>query len=201
MSVIMAAGAEAAYGAGEFDTAERLALRSLNAHPGVDAELMSRSVLADVSWARVNRGTDDLEVLLEAASDDEELFRARDRLRSLAVLEDGADPETLTRLVQVEALRGQPLEAANWQRQLIATAAPATPKMRARSGDAARRGGADRSRPWRSTPRSSQISRPSTGLPTRGLVPVLGQRMNILIDAGRKKEAKKINKQLKKLSK
>jgi len=32
------------------------------------------------------------------------------------------------------------------------------------------------------------------------LVPVLGQRMNILIDAGRKREAKKINKRLKKLS-
>ncbi|MCJ7754562.1 MAG: hypothetical protein MUP13_08360, partial [Thermoanaerobaculales bacterium] len=33
------------------------------------------------------------------------------------------------------------------------------------------------------------------------LVPVLGQRMNILIDAGRKKEARKISKQLKKISK
>ena len=200
MSVIMAAGAEAAYGAGEFDTAERLALRALNAHPGVDAELTSRSVLADVSWARVNRGTDDLGVLLAAASNDEEIVRARDRLRSLSVLEDGADPETLSRLVQVDALRGQPLEAANWQRQLIATAAPATPKMQLDLVTLlATAGKTDEALAVNAEVLSDLEA--DYGPTDSRLVPVLGQRMNILIDAGRKKEARKINKQLKKISK
>ena len=200
MSVIMAAGAEAAYGAGEFDTAERLALRALNAHPGVDAELTSRSVLADVSWARVNRGTDDLGVLLAAASNDEEIVRARDRLRSLSVLEDGADPETLSRLVQVDALRGQPLEAANWQRQLIATAAPATPKMQLDLVTLlATAGKTDEALAVNAEVLSDLEA--DYGPTDSRLVPVLGQRMNILIDAGRKKEARKVNKQLKKISK
>jgi tetratricopeptide (TPR) repeat protein len=198
MSVTMAAGAEAAYAAGEFDTAERLALRALNAHPGRDPELTSRSVLADVSWARVNRGTDDIEVLLTASSDDEELVRARDRLRSLVVLEDGADPENLARLVQVEALRGQPLEAATWQQQLIDGAAPATLKMQLDLVTLLAAGG--------NTDQSLAVNAEiladlgqEHGPSDSRLAPVLGQRMNILIDAGRKKEAKKINKQLKKI--
>ena len=33
------------------------------------------------------------------------------------------------------------------------------------------------------------------------LVPVLGQRMNILIDAGRKKDARRVKKQMKRISK
>lgn len=200
LSVIMAAGAEAAYGAGEFDTAERLALRALDADPDADAELASRSVLADVSWARVNRGTDDLEVLLQAASDDEELIRARDRLLSLSVLEDGADTETLSRLVQVEALRGQPLEAANWQRQLIATAAPTTPKMRLDLVTLLVAAGETDEALAVNAEVLSDLEA-EYGPTDPRLAPVLGQRMNILIDAGRKKEARKINKRLKKISK
>ena len=200
MSVTMAAAAEAAYGAGQFDTAERMALRALNAHPGADAELTSRSVLADVSWARVNRGTDDLEVLLEAASDDEEILRARDRLRSLSVLEDGADPATLAQLVQVEALRGQPLEAANWQRQLIEMAAPATPQMQLDLVTLLAAAGETNEALAVNADVLSDLEA-EYGPSDSRLVPVLGQRMNILIDAGRKKEAKKINKRLKKLSK
>ncbi len=93
----MAEGAETALNAAAFETAERLAMRATNAHPDAVAELKARKVLAELSWIKVNRGTSDMENLLAAASDDEELVRARDRLRALMVLEgsrqtDNPDP-------------------------------------------------------------------------------------------------------------
>jgi tetratricopeptide (TPR) repeat protein len=200
MSQTMAAGAEAAFAAGEFDTAERLALRALNAHPEPDDEMTGRMVLADVSWAKVNRGTDDLEMLLAAASDDEEVLRARDRLRSMVVLEDGTNLENLSRLVQVEALRGQPLEAANWQRQLIGSAGAVDPQMQLDLVTLLAAGGkTDEALALNAEVRSSIEA--EYGAKDARLVPILGQRLNILIDAGRKKDARKISKQLKKISK
>ena len=200
MAQTMASGAEAAYGAGEFDTAERLALRALNAHPQADEELAARKVLADVSWAAVNRGTDDLEILLAAAGEDEEVLRARDRLRSLVVLENNANLESLSRLVQVEALRGQPLEAARWQQVLLEESDGGTPKMQldlatlfAAAGETDNALAANQA--------ALSALEEDLGPSDPRLVPFLGQRMNILIDAGRKREAKKIRKQIKRLSK
>lgn len=198
-SQTMASGAEAAYAAGQFETAERLALRALDADPGPEAETTARTVLADASWARVNRGTDDIEVLLAAANDSEELVRARDRLQSLSVIEDGADLEILSRLVQVEALRGQPLAAANWQRQLIETAAPATLKMQLDLVTLLAAAGATDEALATNAAVLSDLET-EYGPSDARLEPVLGQRLNILIDAGRTKEARKISKQLKRIS-
>ena len=104
----MAEGAEIALAAAQFETAERLAMRATHAHPDANAELQARKVLVELSWIKVNRGTTDMENLLAAAGDDEELVRARDRLRELVLLEGADKRTTLTRLAQVEALRGQP---------------------------------------------------------------------------------------------
>ena len=200
MSETMAGGAEAAFGAGQFDTAERLALRALNAYPEPDAEMTARTVLADVSWAKVNRGTDDLEMLLAAASEDQEVLRARDRLRSLVVLEDGTNPENLSRLVQVEALRGQPLEAANWQRQLIESTGIENQQMQLDLVTLLAAGGKTDEALALNAEVISDVQ-VAHGPTDSRLVPVLGQRLNILIDAGRKKGARKVSKQLKKASK
>lgn len=199
MSETMVAGAEAAFSAGQFETSERLALRALKAHPELDAETTARRVLADASWARVNRGTDDLEILLAAASDDEEVVRARDRLRSLVILEEGTNPEHLSRLVQAEALRGQPLEAANWQRQLIESAGADNTQMRLDLVTLLAAGGSTDEALALNAEVLSDIES-AYGSSDARLIPVLGQRMNILVDAGRKKEARKMNKRLKKLS-
>lgn len=196
----MAAGAEAAFAAGQFDTSEGLALRALDAHPELDAETTARTVLADVSWARVNRGTDDLEMLLAAASEDEEVVRARDRLRSLVILEEGANPEHLARLVQAEALRGQPLEAANWQRQLIAKAGTDNPQMRLDLVTLLAAGGATDEALAENAVVLAAVEA-EYGPNDSRLIPVLGQRMNILIDAGRKKDARRVKKQMKRISK
>jgi len=195
----MAVGAEAAFAAGEFESAERLALRCLDAHPETSDEMTARSVLADVSWAKVNRGTDDLEMLLAAASDDEDLTRARDRLRSLVVLEDGTNPESVSRLVQVETLRGQPLEAAKWQQRLIEAAGAEDVEMRFDLVALLAAGGATDEALAENSVLLSTVEAEYGAADSR-MVPVLGQRMNILIDAGRKKDARKVKKQLKKLS-
>jgi len=196
----MAVGAETAYAAGEFATAERLALRCLDANPERPDEMTARAVLADVSWAEVNRGTDDLEILLAAASDGEELTVARERLRAQSDLEDGANSQTLSRLVQVETLSGRPLDAAKWQRQLIETAGADTVAMRLDLVTLLVAGGAIDEALAENAGILATIEA-EYGPDDPRLIPLLGQRMNILIDAGRKKEAKKINKRLKKISK
>lgn len=198
LSRTMTAGAEAAYAAGEFETAERLASNALTASAELDDEVAVRSVLADVSWARVNRGTDDLEVLLAAARDEEELTRALDRLQSLLTVGDGADPETLSRLVQVEALRGQPAEAARWQRQLIEATGGTTAMRIALTTLLAAAGDTDEALAENAAVLS--IMEGQYGPTDPRLTPILGQRMNILIDAGRKKEARKVSKRMKKLT-
>ncbi len=118
-AVTMARGAATAYGAGQFEAAERLARRALEAEPDPGTERMARAALADASWARVDRGADDLEMLFAAAAPSPELDTARDALRGLTELENGENPETLRRLVAVEALRGEPGAAVTWQRRLV----------------------------------------------------------------------------------
>ncbi len=197
----MASGAAVAFGAGEPVTAERLAMRALNAAPNAEAELMARRVLADISWVRVGRGTDDLAVLLAAATEDEELVRARDRLRSLNVLENGENRETLTRLVQVEALRGHPGEAARWQQQVLALALADGNALAARQDLVtllAAAGELDEALAENAAILADLEAQHGAADPR--LLPVLEQRLELLIRAGHKKEAKKVRKRVKKLA-
>jgi tetratricopeptide (TPR) repeat protein len=198
----MAAGAEVAFGAGEFETADRLAMKVLNAAPDTAAEATARKVLADTSWAQVNRGTDDPAILLAAADDNEELVRARDRLRALAVFENDQDAQTLQRLVHVEALRGQPGEAAGWQRRLIELPTADESVLLKRRMDlvvlltAAEDYDAALAENGAALVTAEQLY----GESSRQLVPVLEQRRDIYTRAGMKKDAKKARKVIKKLS-
>lgn len=198
----MAAGAEIAFAAGEFETAERLAMRTLNAAPDEAAERTARKVLADSSWAQVNRGTDDLTVLLAAAGDNEELDRARDRLRALTVFEDEQNPQTLRRLVQVEALRGQPGTAATWQRQLLEVSTLDSVAAAKARGDLvtllAAAGNFDDALAENAAVIGEVEAQYGETAPQ--LVPLLEQRLDVLTQAGKKKEAKKVRKRLKKLT-
>ena len=202
----MAAGATAAFGAGELETAERLAMRALNANPKADAEVMARRVLADISWIRVGRGTDNLTDLLAAAGDDEELVRARDRLRAVDVLEGGKDGEILRRLVQVEALRGQPAEAAKRQRSLLentaAAAGPSSPATTSARRDLVTLLAAAGQSEEALAENALVISAMEEAYGDRDprLVPPLERRLELLTDLGRKKEARAVRKRIKRLS-
>jgi tetratricopeptide (TPR) repeat protein len=196
----MASGAEAAYGAGEFDTAERLALRALDADPSPEAERTARTVLADVSWARVNRGTADLAVLLAAAGDSQDLELAGARTQALVALEGASNPDRLGRLVQIETLRGRTTEAAGWQRQLMESTGGGTTAMGLDLVTLlAAAGLTDEALAANQAVLSALEA--EYGPSDARLEPVLGQRLNILIDAGRKKEARAVSKRLKKLTK
>jgi tetratricopeptide (TPR) repeat protein len=206
MARTMAEGSAAAFAAGELETAERLAMHTLNAHPEENAEMTARTVLADVSWARVNRGTDDFAILLAAAGDDEEILRARDRLRSLDVFENGENRETLRRLAQAEALRGQPGEAARWQREFLVIIdeedGPASATaLAARSNLVtllAAAGEYDEALVMNAAVLAAMEAQ--YGADDSHLLPVLEQRRNILTAAGQKKQAKKVGKRIKKLA-
>jgi len=198
----MAEGAETALNAAAFETAERLAMRATNAHPDAVAELKARKVLAELSWIKVNRGTSDMENLLAAASDDEELVRARDRLRALMVLEGTDKRTTLTRLAQVEALRGQPASAAEWQFQLLEIVADDPEAAAAARRDLvtllAAAGRYDEALAENAAVLADLEAQ--YGPSDKRLVPVLSQRQALCEAAGNKKQAKKIKKRLKRLS-
>ncbi len=198
---IAARGAKAALAAAELETAERLALIALGADPDADAALEATRVLAELSWIRVNRGTDNMAALLAAAAADPELDRASERLAALVEAEADGDPTTLSRLAQVEALRGRPSAAADWQLQLIAT-------LPADSGGAAhaRRNlvtllaAAGR---WDEALAENMMVLENLearlGPSDPRLIPVLAQRVALLEEAGRKRDAKQVRKRLKKM--
>ena len=198
----MAAGAEVAFGAGEFETAERLAMKVLNAAPDTTAERTARKVLADVSWARVNRGTDELAILLAAADDNEESVRARDRLRALAVFENEQNAQTLQRLVQVEALRGQPSAAASWQRRLVElpTADQSVSLKRRMDLVELLAAAGEYDAALAENGAAVALSEQLYGESSPQLVPVLEQRVEVYTRAGMKKQAKKARKVIKKLT-
>ena len=198
----MAEGAEMALNAAAFVTAERLAMRATHAYPDADAELKARKVLAELSWIKVNRGTSDMENLLAAASDDEELVRARDRLRALMVLEGTDKRTTLTRLAQVEALRGQPASAADWQFQLLEIVADDPEAAAAARRDLvtllAAAGRYDEALAENAAVLADLEAQYGTS--DKRLLPVLNQRQALFEAAGNKKQAKKTRKRIKKLT-
>jgi len=198
----MAEGAEIALAAAQFETAERLAMRATHSHPDANAELQARRVLVELSWIKVNRGTTDMENLLAAAGDDQELVRARDRLRELILLEGADKRTTLNRLAQVEALRGQPASAADWQLQLLEIVADNSEAAAIARRDLvtllAAAGRYDEALAENAVVLADLEAR--YGESDKRLLPVLSQRQALYESAGNKKQAKKIKKRIKKLS-
>jgi tetratricopeptide (TPR) repeat protein len=202
----MARGAVAAFGAGQLETAEHLAMRSLNAAPDADIEYLARTVLADISWLQVNRGTDDLLMLLAAAGDGEELDRARDRQRSLLEIEEPKQRQTLSRLVQIEALSGSAADAARWQEQLLALVESTEGRTSATTVSTrkdlvillAASGKSDQALQENQT--ILGILETEYGPNDPRLLPVLEQRLELFTADGQKKQAKKVRKRIKKLA-
>ncbi len=195
-------GAATAFGAGRFETAEVLAERALKSEPEGQTELGALTMLADVSWARVNRGTDDLEILLSGAQDDEDLVTASARLTSVIEAKEEPDIKSMRRLVQVEALRGRPEAALSWQRQVIASGASGDAAMVSARKDLvtllAAAGKTDEALTENTSAMTAAEAR--YGETSAQILQLLEQRARIATAAGNKKEAKKANKQIKKLS-
>jgi len=202
----MAQGAVAAFGAGQLETAEHLAMRSLNAAPDADTEYPARTVIADISWLQVNRGTDDLSMLLAAADDSEELDRARARHRSLLEIEDPKQRQTLSRLVTIEAISGSPSNAARWQEQLLAlvegTDGPTSTNAISTRKDLvtllAASGETDQALQENQKILAAMESEHGPNDPC--LLPVLEQRFELFTADGQKKQAKMVRKRIKKLT-
>jgi len=125
IAAMLTAAAGTALGAGEFDVAERLAEKALEAATAEGLDPMPiATILADASWMRVRRGTDNLGDLYLGASPGPDLDIAYDRLMEVhGAVDAGTDPEVirdnLARLAQVAALRGEVEDAAHWQRLFI----------------------------------------------------------------------------------
>lgn len=198
----LAGGAAAAYAAGRFDTAERLALTALELAPDAGTATAAHTVLADVSWARVDRGTDDLELLLEAAGDNPELELAAERLQTLAAASEGpVSAETLRRLVQVETLRGRFAEAARSQRQLLDITANATSAMASRQDLAILLAAAcEYGAALAENTTLLEAAEAELGPDSPRLLPLLELRLDLLTRIGEKKQAKQVKKRIKKIS-
>ena len=201
-ALIMAHGAATAFGAGQFDTAERVAMRALEAGPDAGIERMARSTLADVSWAKANRGTDDLAILLEAAGSDPALDVASERLRAMVELENGENPETLRHLVQVEVLRGQPGAALTWQRRLIELGSMMDiSTLRAHADLVTLLAAAgDYHEALAENAATIKMVEDEQGRGSTQLASLYEQRVEVAQAAGNKKEAKKAQKKLRKFS-
>jgi tetratricopeptide (TPR) repeat protein len=200
-ALVMAHGAATAFGAGQFDTAERIATRALETGPDAGIERMARATLADVSWAKANRGTDDLAILLEAAGSDPALDVASERLRAAVELENGENPETLRRLVQVEVLRGQPGAAVTWQRRLIELGSMMDiSTLRAHADLVTLLAAAgDYDEALAENAATITMVEEEQGQGSAQLTSLYEQRLEVAQAAGNKKEAKKAQKKLRKL--
>jgi tetratricopeptide (TPR) repeat protein len=115
-----AAAATTAFGAGEFELAERLAERAVDA-AGTPPPLDALEVLAEVSWLGVGTGASPADVL-GAGGDSEKLRIAAARLEQVAqhptLAATAPDPElaeVYSRLAVVMALRGDADSAAGWK--------------------------------------------------------------------------------------
>jgi tetratricopeptide (TPR) repeat protein len=210
---VLAKAAATALGAGEPELAERLGERALAAarSDGSD-ELPAQKVLADASWLKVRRAGE-LVDLLGSGGGDPGLATAAQRLSSLAELQRANLPsghpdrvETLARLVRIEALRGQTAAAADWQRRYLdeirPSAGDASPALlTARSELVVLLTAAGRTdEAARENASIIQALEAAHGPTDARLIAPLQRQVELLIELGRKKEAKAIRKRLKKMS-
>ncbi|MCU0304844.1 MAG: tetratricopeptide repeat protein [Thermoanaerobaculales bacterium] len=205
------AGARAAFGAGELEVAERLAERATAAAQaeGSDPE-PARRVLADVSWMRVRRGTESLGDLYLAAAPGPELDLAYDRLLAVhGAIDRAAEPvaarDNLLRLASVAALRGDAVDSAHWQKLAIdlerelagADSAEVLTALESLVGlhvAAGRLADAVTANAWLIAAEEA-----AWGSESPRLRPALERQLELLTQAGLKKEAKALKKRLKEL--
>lgn len=208
-SVTYSAAARTALAAGEFDAAERLGERALAsaAEEGGDT-LPATLVLADVAWLRVRRGSDSLGDLYLGASPGPELDTAYNRLMEVhGTVDRRVDAvvahDNLSRLAQVAALRGEADDSAHWQKLAIdlqreLTGVGSAEVMAAQENliglyvAAGRIDQAATANAWLIAAQEE-----AWGDTDPRLRPALERQLNLLTEAGLKKQAKAMKKRLK----
>lgn len=212
IATMLTAAAGTALGAGEFEVAERLAEKALEAATAEDLDLMPiDTILADTAWMQVRRGTDNLGDLYLGASPGPELDVAYDRLMKVhGAVNSETDPaiirENLARLAQVAALRGEVEDSAHWQRFFIdlqrqLTGADSAEAMAAQENliglftTANQLDKAATANAW-----LIAMQERAWGESSSKLRPALERQLDLLTQAGLKKDAKAVKKRLKKLN-
>lgn len=210
-AAMYSAAARSAFGAGELDAAERLGERALAAavEEGGDT-LPAKSVLADVAWMRVRRGSDSLADLYLGASPGSDLDEAYARLLEIhGTVDRRIDAvvahENLSRLAQVAALRGEVDDSAHWQKLAIDLQRDLTgvdsPEVMAAQENliglytvAGRLDQAVTANAWLLAAQEQ-----AWGEASPRLRPTLERQLDLLTEAGLKKQAKAVKKRLKTL--
>jgi len=211
IATMLTAAAGTAFGAGELDVAQRLGEKALEAATDEGQSLLPiNTVLADVAWMRVRRGTDNLGDLFLGASPGPELDAAYDRLMKIHGAIDGQTDtaitrENLSRLAQVAALRGEVEDCAHWQRLFVEL------ELELNSADSSAVMAAQENliglfivanRPEQALTANTwliAVQERTWGESSPRLVPVLERQLDLLTQTGLKKQAKAMKKRLKKL--
>jgi len=211
VAVMLTAAAGTAFGAGEFDVADRLAARALTAtmDEGLDPWKVEK-LQADIAWMRVRRGSENLADLYLGASPGPDLDLAYDRLMKVhgsvgADTDPTAIGENLSRLAQVAALRGEAEDSAHWQRlfvglELEVNGANSGAAMAAQENLIGLFMAADL--PDRAVTANAwliTVQERVWGEDSLRLRPALERQLDLLTQIGLKKQAKQVKKRLKKL--
>jgi tetratricopeptide (TPR) repeat protein len=211
IAAMLTAAAGTALGAGALDVAQRLGEKALAAATDEGLDLLPvNTILADIAWMRVRRGTDNLGDLYLGASPGPELDAAYDRLMKVhGAVNAQTDPtvtsDNLTRLAQVAALRGEVEDASHWQRLFIDLA-----RELAGTSSAAVMAAEENliglftaaNRPDRAVTANAWLiatQEQAWGESSSRLRPALERQLDLLTQAGLKKEAKAVKKRLKQL--
>jgi hypothetical protein len=210
----LAAVAQTAVATANFEAAERLAEQALAADSASGSSaLTARTVLADVAWMRVRRGSTSVADLLMAADDSPELGAAEERLSGLYDLLKSEAPEDLTRraetadrLARVNAVQGDAEGAAEWLRrelELIESGAAQGRTPAAVRADLVELLAAAGRLDEAVEVNASLIAEleNSYGTEDARLLPPLEQQQELLTKAKRRKEARAVKKRIKKLKK
>lgn len=210
VSAMLTAAAQTAFGAGRLDVADRLADRALAAAEAEGTDVFPvRRVQADIAWMRVRRGSENLADLYLGASPGPDLDLAYARLLEVHAhpekIDAAAVGENLSRLAQVAALRGGAADCAHWQRMVVdfhrersgAVSAPAMAAQENLIGLFVAAGQIDRAVTANAWLLAAQEG--AWGAESPRLRPTLERQLELLSEAGLKKQAKQVRKRLKKL--
>ncbi len=129
----LTAAAETALGAAEPELAARLAVRAAAAAEDSATKIRALAVLSDAAWLTVGHGATSPAEMFGVATGDVEVADTRERLENLiATLDEapGGDTtlrlETARRLAVVAAMEGDADAAVRWQREVIAATPEST---------------------------------------------------------------------------
>lgn len=210
--LLLASAARTALDVAEPELAQRLAHRVVKTATGQpEALLEAHSVLAEAAWRQVHRGGASVGDLLSVASQSPIASDAEGRIAALLELQldqladtDPAIDHSLTRLVTVRALKGDAAAAAEAQQQLVSRRRQAQGVVPVALLEdlvileqaAGRFAGAEQA----NSELIAGIER-DQGEDSPELLPVLERQRVLLIELGRKKEARAIKKRVRALKK